>query len=311
MRWLLLAAVILWNTTAVAQKTTDEQQAEASARFRRGVELYHEGAFRAALAEFQRAYALAPDYRLLYNIAQAKLEVQDFLGAAQDYERYLVEGGSAIDASSRAQVEEVLVALRDRVGRIHVVVNRAGAEVLIDDIKVGVSPMPETVLANIGRHRVSARTSDGASNATVIDLAGGEVLEVSLQLVEPVRVAEAAPEQRWTRMRKAGFGSWIAGGAMIATGVVTGVMTKSSEDELGDLLTTPDVSRKSVEDKRSTTDTLALTTDIMLFTGAAAVVAGTFLWIFGGTEAETNEAEKRASVEWSVGLGTAQVRTRF
>lgn len=311
MRWLLLAAVILWNATAVAQKPTEAQQAEASARFRRGVELYHEGAFRAALAEFQRAYALSPDYRLLYNIAQAKLEVQDFLGAAQDYERYLIEGGAAIDASSRAQVEEVLVALRERVGRIHIVVNRAGAEVLIDDIKVGVSPIAETVLANVGRHRISARTEDGASNATVIDLAGGEVLEVSLQLVEPVRVAEAAPEQRWTRMRKAGLGGWIAGGAMIATGIITGAMTKKSEDELGEMLATPGTSRKSIEDKSSKTDTLALTTDIMLFTGAAVAVAGTFLWIFGGTEAETNDAEKRASLEWSVGLGTAQVRTRF
>lgn len=313
MRWLLLTAVVLWSATAGAQELTEAQQAEASARFRRGVELYHEGAFRAALAEFQRVYAMAPDYRLLYNIAQAKLEVQDFLGAAQDYERYLVEGGDEIEASARQQVEEVLVALRERVGRISIAVNRDGAEVLIDDVKVGVAPITGTVLANVGRHRISARTKDGASDATVVDLAGGEVLEVSLALIEPVRVAELAPERRWTLMRRTGFGSWIAGGALLATGVVTGVMTNSSKDELDELLTTPDVNRKAVADKKTSTDNLALTTDIMLATGAALAVAGTFMWIFGGTEEvePTKKAAKGPHVDWSVGLGSAQVRTRF
>lgn len=313
MRWLLLTAVILWSATASAQELTEAQQAEASARFRRGVELYHEGAFRAALAEFQRVYAMAPDYRLLYNIAQAKLEVQDFLGAAQDYERYLVEGGDEIEASARQQVEEVLVELRERVGRISITVNREGAEVLIDDAKVGVAPITGTVLANVGRHRISARTKDGASDATVIDLAGGEVLEVSLTLTEPVRVAAVAPERRWTLMRRTGFGSWIAGGALLATGVVTGVLTNSSKDELDELLTTPDVNRKAVADKKTSTDNLALTTDIMLATGAALAVAGTFMWIFGGTEEvePTKRAVKGAQVDWSVGLGSAQVRTRF
>lgn len=96
-----LFAVIFSMLGSVAHAQTDAKPSdaareEASGHFQRGVELFQEGAFRAALVEFERAYGIAPDYRLLYNIGQVKLQLQDYLGATQSYERYLEEGGSEI-----------------------------------------------------------------------------------------------------------------------------------------------------------------------------------------------------------------------
>ena len=90
---------LLLQSSALAQ--SPEQKAQASQHFRRGVELFQEEAFRAALAEFQRAYEIAPDYRLLYNIGQTKLELHDYLGAAQSYERYLQAGYSTSRRAAR------------------------------------------------------------------------------------------------------------------------------------------------------------------------------------------------------------------
>src|SRR5690349_23326683 len=113
---ILFVLCILWQSATQAQDApTDAARTEASTRFRRGVELFQEEAYRASLAEFQRAYDISPDYRLLYNIAQAKIEIHDYLGAAESYERYLSGGGDQVPAERRAEVEQALAALRERV----------------------------------------------------------------------------------------------------------------------------------------------------------------------------------------------------
>src|SRR5687768_17832532 len=105
-------------TSAPADASAEDKKKEASARFRRGVELFQESAYRAALVEFEKAYEIAPDYRLLYNIGQTKLQLQDYLGATQSYESYLAQGGGEVPPARRDDVEKQLEALRERVGRI-------------------------------------------------------------------------------------------------------------------------------------------------------------------------------------------------
>ncbi len=146
----VIALCLLLQSVAQAQAVppSDTARALASGHFRRGVELFQEGAFRAALVEFQRAYEIAPDHRLLYNIGQTKLELQDYLGAAQSYEGYLSGGYLDIAPERRTAVEEALTALRERVASVDIAVNRKGAEVLIDDVKVGVAPLSTPVLIN-------------------------------------------------------------------------------------------------------------------------------------------------------------------
>src|SRR5688572_30421535 len=212
---LLMSVSIFAPGLARAQEATptgeapvsDEVRKEASARFRRGVELFQEGAFRAALVEFQRAYDIAPDFRLLYNIGQAQVQVQDYLGANQSYERYLTDGGADVDPARRDEVETALTALRERVARLIIRVDRDGADVFVDDLRVGTSPMPGTVAVNLGRHRVYARTSDGAAGEKVIDVAGGDLLEVELAIVAtPVTTvadAQSGPqEEHMSAMRR-------------------------------------------------------------------------------------------------------------
>lgn len=317
-RW-VVAAVLLWSSAALAQPATSTPSAaarsEASARFRRGVELFQEEAYRAALVEFQRAYEIAPDYRLLYNIAQTKLQVQDYVGAAQDYDLYLRQGGAAIPLERRTQVEGELAALRERVARISIEVNREGAEVFLDDLRIGTAPIAGTILANVGRHRVSARAADGANDARVIDLAAGDVLEVSLTLPEPVaRGAEAPRDEKWSRKRKAALGTWIGGGALVAGAIVTGVMTKGAQDDLDKLLETRDVNRAEVADKRSSTKRLAATTDVLIGTAIASGVVGTLLWVYGADADETESEKKPAPVtrvRLNVGLGSLGLTGRF
>src|SRR5512141_2517800 len=97
---LVLAMVLLpFPWSAVASEETDA--AEAAARFQRGVDMYREGGYEGALAEFRKAYQIIPSYRVLYNIAQAQYALHDFVGAHKSLMQYVNEGGSEISTERR------------------------------------------------------------------------------------------------------------------------------------------------------------------------------------------------------------------
>ncbi len=298
-----------------ADEPTEAERKEASAHFLRGVELFQEGAFRAALVEFERAYGIAPDYRLLYNIGQVKLQLQDYLGATQSYEAYLTQGGAEIPQARRDDVETAFETLRQRVGRIAITANKSGAELFIDDLRVGVTPMAATVAVNVGRHRVYGRAADGANATKVIDVAGGDLIDVALELKAPeakplVVVTERKP---LPPLKQAAIASWAVGGASLIGAGITAFMANGKVDdrnkELAESLPDP----RKVKDLGSSADTLALTTDILAGVGLIGVGAGVVLWLLDdGSESEESDAPAAsAKVQWGIGLGTVTARGHF
>lgn len=106
---LVLAAAMLQAPASGAQ--SDTERSRARAHFDQGVAFAKTNAYEAALAEFERAYELVPHYGVLYNIAQAQLALGRTAQARASFERYLSEGGSAITAVRRAEVEAQLARL--------------------------------------------------------------------------------------------------------------------------------------------------------------------------------------------------------
>lgn len=107
----------------------------ARTRFRRGVRLYSEGSFEAALAEFNKAYQLSFNYRLLYNIAQTQFDLHDYVGTQRSLEHYMSKGGGEITEERRAQVAEPNRKLEERIGQVVVTCSLDGAEIRIDDAR--------------------------------------------------------------------------------------------------------------------------------------------------------------------------------
>ncbi|MEO8550761.1 MAG: hypothetical protein ABI678_12335, partial [Kofleriaceae bacterium] len=88
-----VATFVLASLLAAATASADSKLDEAKAHLASGTQLYDENNFRGALVEFQKAYELAPSWRILFNIGQVEMEVQDYAGALRAYTRYLKEGG--------------------------------------------------------------------------------------------------------------------------------------------------------------------------------------------------------------------------
>jgi hypothetical protein len=315
--WFLALSTFLASSTFAQQGSppTDEQRREASAHFRRGVDLFREGAYRASLVELRRAYEIAPDYRVLYNIGQVQLQLGDYLGATESYEAYLAQGGGEISPERRADVEKAFETLRERVGRVAVSVNQDGAEVYIDEQRVGVSPMPSTVPVNLGRHRVYARTKDGADASQVIDVAGGDVAQVKLELLVPKRESAPAasveePSRPLSPRRKLAIAGWAFGGLALGAAIAAGLSAQGKIDERKDEIGKDLPDQGKANDLGDSAQRLALTSDVLSVLAVAAVGVGAVLWLVGGGDAEADEASG-AALSLGVSPGRVTLGGRF
>jgi tetratricopeptide (TPR) repeat protein len=85
----------------------------ARQHYARAIELYDAGAQREALREFRRAYAITSDARLLFNIGQLELELQEHALARRSLEQYLREAKGSITDERREDVLRQLEALAE------------------------------------------------------------------------------------------------------------------------------------------------------------------------------------------------------
>lgn len=177
----------------------DEAMTKARASFFQGVELYKEGSFEAALAEFQKAYQITPAYRVLYNIAQAYFELHDYANSYKTLNNYAQQGGTDLSTARRAQIDELNQKLEKRIAHLEIVCGVNDADIRVDDISVGKSPLAAPVLVNAGPRRISAIKSGYPIAARIITLAGGDQGKVRMELtalpeVQPGKFATAPRE---------------------------------------------------------------------------------------------------------------------
>jgi tetratricopeptide (TPR) repeat protein len=257
---------------------------EARSRFQRGVQLFREGSFEAALAEFRRAYLIAPSYRLLYNIAQVEFEQKDYVEAIKSFRRYLSEGAGDIPSERRSQVEREIQKLEARIAYLEVATNLDGAQIFVDDVEVGHSPLRAAISVNAGPRRVAVSKEGYGAVARVVSVAGGDRLKVELDLAETnrlrttadpgtkkVSVVPKAEPVRASAGQSATFVGLAATGVFaVGTGVFALLAFDAKKDFDAELERFP-TSRVEIDDARSRLRTYAAVTDGL---AAATLVAG-------------------------------------
>ncbi len=187
---------------------------DAGKRFQRGVALYNEADYRAALVEFRRAYEIAPNAAVLYNIGQTYYQLQNYAAALTTLERYLTESGPA--AAHRSEVDATIETLQARVGKIAITTNVADCEITVDDEVMGKTPFSEPILVSIGRRKVTAMREGRAPETRLVDVAAGDTVQVQLALNDANSGPQPAPGT--PSRRNYVNAAWITTGVL---GVVT------------------------------------------------------------------------------------------
>jgi hypothetical protein len=224
----LVLYLALFLAPAASAQEAGNAAHQASAHFQRGVALYGEADYRAALVEFRRAYTIAPNAGVLYNIGETQYQLQDYAGALTTFERYVAESGTG--DGHRAEVENNLEVLRARVGHVAVSTVPAGADVSVDDQPAGRTPLDHALLVSIGHRKLVATLAGRPAVTRYVDVAAGDSLAVTLPLPAPEpppsvalhalpnvpALDEPAPSHGGSTWRTVGWGTTLlmAGGAV-------------------------------------------------------------------------------------------------
>src|SRR5579859_5052668 len=270
---------------------------EAQQRFQRALDLYEEGNLDAARTELQRAYEIAPNWRLLFNLGQVTYELHDYPAALAAFEKYLSEGGAKVPDARRTQVESDIQKLKARVARLDVASDVAKADVFVDDVAVGTTPFASPLVVSAGRRKITVAKNGYATVTRYVDLAGGDSSQVNVEMndARPSQPAPPAappapdssrasiatpaadthvappPPHEGSRMPGVLWGGWALTGSLAIAAGVTGTLAYNSSRELADLRDQRGASRADLDRKAGEVRDLALVTDLV---GGAAVLAG-------------------------------------
>jgi PEGA domain len=319
--WLILGLALFAaapRTLRAAPPEGDPGVREAAKRFQRGVTLYAEADYRAALVEFRRAYLLAPSTSALYNIGETEYQLQDYANALSSFERYLAV--AAPNESHRSEVEGNVEVLRTRVGYLSITTSPAGADLTVDDQPVGKTPLETPVRVSIGRRKITASLTGGVPVTRYVDVAADDHISLTLPLLtsandtgavppppEAARSAggaPASPSNSGPTLRMAG---WITTGALAAGAITFGVIAKKKSSDLeDDQRTFPTTESMLRHDSRVLT-TYAVLADSF---GAAALIVGGVTLYFTLTSSPERPRDARAA-RLSVGPTSALFETSF
>jgi hypothetical protein len=330
----LLIAVPAGPAAAQGAQSSKAAREEASNRFRKGIELFKDGDYQAALIEFRRAYELVPSYAVLYNIGQVQFQIQDYASALATFERYLAEGGRQIAASRRAEVEKDIQKLKTRIAQLDISINVPDAELAIDDVPFARGPFVKPLTVSAGRHKLTASRDGYFSTSKVVDLASNDTVKVTLELIErnspqtappvdgsrmqpqedrptePARTSEPSPAglPRPSEQPRGSFPwvGWVVTGTFAAGAATFGVLALNASSVLEQKRESFLIDHDDLERDSRKTTAFAITCDAL--TGAAVIAGGVSLYftVRSLSPASTDAAASRARAV-RVGVGPTGV----
>jgi hypothetical protein len=289
----------------------------ARSHYERGIELYAEENFVGALSEFERAYELAPNYRILYNLGKIHRQLNHYAEAIQAFQSYLSEGGAEVAEQRRREVEHDMDLLKARVASIDVKVNVPDAEILIDDVPIcsgaigpcaGKAPLPRPLTVNPGTRKITAQKSGYQPATSVVRVVGTDAITVKLSLVSltpppptPAAAVDSGPRDR-------AIVAWAATGAVAIGATVMGVLALNMQAMLRDHRNEgPNQDPTLLANDATKVKTLATTTDIIAAVAVVGGVIATWLTVRASEGPATKEKAPGAAA-LQLGPGGAAIK---
>jgi hypothetical protein len=276
--------------------------------------LYAGAEYVLALVEFERAYQLSPNYRVLYNIGQVRIQLGRYARAFEALTQYVKEGGDTIDAERRAAVQKDIDMLAERTAKLTVRTNEPGANIQLDGVVIGVSPLAGPLIVDAGEHNIGVRKVGFYDRFQSITLAGRDARTVDFELVKfkqdgPAVVVERRTERQIVERpgRPLMWAGWAATGTLGIGAGVAGYFRVQKAQELESKRTQYPVKQDDMQRTKRSAQTLFLAADLM---GASAVVLGgiSVYLTLSSSEKAVNRVTRRAPGKVRVGISPKGVK---
>lgn len=203
---------------AIASSEEQIEAEKARLLYKEGVREAGEGQWEVARQLFLKAFRLRPHFQIAFNLGQSELKVGEYIGAAEHLSFFLREAQGVAEVERRTAREMRALATRE-VATLVISTNWEGAEVLVDGVLVGKTPLGREVFVAPGRRVIRARL-DGFSRVTEVrTVTAGDSFQVPLLLIQvsmPVAKPREAPPEGG------------ANKAILLTGIIAGAVAAGS-----------------------------------------------------------------------------------
>lgn len=175
--------------------------------------LYADGDFAGASLKFKQAFEASKDVRLLWNMAACEKNLRHYSKVYKLVERYVELGGSTLTDSDKKDAADLLDAMKSYISKVKITVNEGDATITIDDEVVGMSPLTETVLLDMGARRVRVSKPGFTEYAETIQVQGASDLPLNIKLVKEthegrIAVSAGAGDLLYLDGKMVGQGRW-------------------------------------------------------------------------------------------------------
>ncbi len=303
---LLLIALSSESSTAFAQSEADE--AEARAAFEEGVSASESGDWTAAASAFERAYSRSGRIWLLFNVATARMNQDDLIGAAQTFQRFQRECDAA-SGEQRDHCDDKREEARRELQRAQSLAPRLHVSADEGDLTIDGEPTTRgEILVNPGQHTLVLRRGGRVVDRATVDVPREAEERVILtapetQVVEDSRSQEVLSEEERGGTNVGGVLLLAAGGA---TALAGGALMIFGELDDREVQNAPDGSPWSeYEPTHDRAKRRYRIGGALLGVGVAAAAVGVILVVNSGDDAEEAQSELR------VGFGHVTYRARF
>lgn len=180
---LLLGAglVCLLGAQPAHAGSTADRKAEARDRFSRGLTLFNDGDNAGALAEFERAQKLLPNPVVLYNIGLVQAAMGRAADAVKTLDQVLMSPGP-LSAERIARARKARDDAAARIARLDIAANVAGAQIEIDNVQVGTTPLHAPVAVTSGTRLLAVVAPGYVPQRRQITVAGRTTTHLEFKL---------------------------------------------------------------------------------------------------------------------------------
>ncbi len=148
-----------------------------------------------AQSSFRAAHAAAPNAQAVNGLANASYELQSWGEAYEAYDEFVRVYPDAMGKGARGVAEKRLKELESKTGAITILVNENGADVSIDDRKIGVTPVRALQRVTTGPHRVKVTKAGFAPFDKTVDVGSNAKISVDANLSREAKAGRLAVKE--------------------------------------------------------------------------------------------------------------------
>lgn len=213
---------MLWSALAFAQAKplAESLTGDAQAAYQAGKLLFVDGDFAGAEIKFKAAYELSNDARLLWNMAACEKSLRHYARTDALVREYLDKGATLISDQDRADAKALIDLIDSFTVKLAITVTEADAEVLVDDVSAGKSPLGKPVVVDIGTRKIEVRKDGFKPFEQSLPVGGAATAKLDVKLTAEVHEGDvhvtAQPGARiFVDGKPVGVGRWdgkVSGG---------------------------------------------------------------------------------------------------